>query len=42
MRNEAGLKITSGMYIAHVEVPDVGEKILKFVIVQREERIDRF
>jgi len=42
LRNEAGLKIASGMYIAHVEVPGVGEKILKFAVVQREERIDRY
>ena len=42
LRNEADLKIASGMYIAHIEVPDVGEKVLKFVVVQREERIDRY
>ncbi|NIR65902.1 MAG: T9SS type A sorting domain-containing protein [Aliifodinibius sp.] len=42
LRNEAGLKVASGMYIAHVEVPGVGEKILKFAVVQREERIDQF
>ncbi|MBL1207551.1 MAG: T9SS C-terminal target domain-containing protein [Calditrichaeota bacterium] len=42
LRNEANLKVASGMYIAHIEVPGVGEKILKFGIVQREDRIDRF
>ncbi len=42
LRNESGLKIASGMYIAHVEVPGVGSKIIKFGILQREERIDRF
>lgn len=42
MKNEARLKIASGMYIAHIEVPGVGEKILKFAVIQREERIDQF
>jgi hypothetical protein len=42
LRNEATLKVASGMYIAHIEVPGVGSKILKFAILQREERIDRF
>lgn len=42
LRNESDLKVGSGMYFAHVEVPGVGEKILKFAIIQREERIDRF
>ncbi|MCK6622914.1 MAG: T9SS type A sorting domain-containing protein [Calditrichaceae bacterium] len=42
LRNEARLKVASGMYIAHVEVPGVGDKILKFAIIQREERIDQY
>jgi hypothetical protein len=42
LRNEANLKVASGMYIAHVEVPGVGSKVLKFAIIQREERLDRF
>jgi hypothetical protein len=42
LRNEADLKVGSGMYFAHVEVPGVGSKVLKFAIIQREERIDRF
>jgi len=42
LRNESRLKISSGMYIAHIEVPGVGEKIIKFGVVQREERIDRY
>lgn len=42
LRNEANLKVASGMYIAHVEAKGVGSKVLKFAIIQREERIDRF
>jgi hypothetical protein len=30
------------MYIAHIEIPNVGEKVLKFGVVQREERLDRY
>lgn len=42
LRNEARLKIASGMYIAHIEVAGVGNKVLKFAVIQREDRIDRF
>ncbi|HQU71072.1 MAG: T9SS type A sorting domain-containing protein [Calditrichaeota bacterium] len=42
LRNEVGLRIASGMYIAHIEVRGVGEKVLKFGVIQREDRIDRF
>ena len=42
LMNEAGLKVASGMYIAHIEIPGVGTKVLKFGIIQREERIDRY
>jgi hypothetical protein len=42
LRNESRLKVASGMYIAHIEVPGVGSKVVKFAIVQREERIDRY
>ncbi len=42
LRNEADLKVASGMYIAYVEVPGVGSKIVKFAVLQREERIDRY
>ncbi|RMG36353.1 MAG: T9SS C-terminal target domain-containing protein, partial [Methanobacteriota archaeon] len=42
LKNTAGLKIASGMYIAHVRAHGVGDKVLKFMVVQREERIDRF
>jgi hypothetical protein len=35
MKNEARIPIASGLYIIHVEVPDVGEKILKWFGVLR-------
>ena len=42
LRNESNLRVASGMYIAHVEAAGIGAKVLKFAIVQREERLDRF
>ncbi len=34
LKNDAGIYVASGIYIAHIEIPDVGEKTLKLVIVQ--------
>lgn len=42
LKNFSGLKIASGIYIAYIEVPGVGSKVIKFAVVQREERIDRY
>ncbi len=42
LENSAGLKVASGLYIAHIRAEGVGDKVLKFMIIQREERIDRF
>lgn len=41
LRNENGLPVASGMYIAHIEVEGVGNRILKFAIIQPEERPTR-
>ena len=45
LRNQAGVPVASGMYIAHVEVKDLagkslGEKVLKFAVMQPQERLD--
>jgi len=32
--NEAGEKVASGMYIVHIDVPEVGKKILKLAVMQ--------
>jgi hypothetical protein len=42
LRNDAGIPIASGIYIVHVEVPNVGTKVLKAVVVMPEERLDIF
>lgn len=38
LQNEYGRRVASGIYIAHVEVPGVGAKILKFAVIQRDFR----
>jgi len=40
LRNTAGIPVASGMYIAHIEVEDVGEKVLKLAVFMPEERLD--
>jgi len=37
LKNKSGVPVASGLYLVHVETP-VGNKILKFAIVQRERR----
>ncbi len=39
LRNNAGVPVASGMYIAHIRT-ELGDKILKIAIMQPEERID--
>ncbi len=40
LTNQAGVPVASGMYIIHVEVEGVGNKILKMAVFQPEERLD--
>ena len=40
--NESELPVASGIYIYHIEVPDVGEKIGKLAVFISEERLDTF
>lgn len=35
MKNQSGISVASGLYIIHISVPDVGEKILKWFGVMR-------
>ncbi|MDZ7260546.1 MAG: T9SS type A sorting domain-containing protein [candidate division KSB1 bacterium] len=42
LQNEHGLPVASGMYIGLIEVPGVGEKILKIAIINREARYQHF
>lgn len=40
--NQDGLRVASGMYIAIVSSPGLGEKILKFAIIMPQKQIPRF
>lgn len=40
LRNQYGIPVASGMYIAHIDVKGVGEKVLKIAVFQPEERLD--
>ena len=43
LANNAGLPVASGLYIAYIELPDLGEtKILKVAIIQEQQILDRF
>lgn len=41
--NNSGLPVASGLYIAYIELPDLGEtKIVKIAIIQEQQILDRF
>ncbi len=42
LRNTDGVPVASGIYIAHVELPSLGQRILKIAVFQPEERLDVF
>jgi hypothetical protein len=43
LSNESGLPVASGLYIAHIDMPELGvTKILKLAIIQEQQILDRF
>jgi hypothetical protein len=43
LANEFGLPVASGLYIAYIDLPELGEtKILKIAIIQEQQILDRF
>jgi len=43
LNNESNLPVASGLYIAHIELPDLGTStVLKVAIIQEEQILDRF
>ena len=42
LTTDSNLPVASGMYFIHVEVPGVGEKVLKFGVINRENSINIF
>ncbi len=42
LTTQDGLPIASGMYLIHVEVPGVGEKVIKFGVIKKRIQLDLF
>jgi hypothetical protein len=42
LKNQYGIPVASGMYIAHIDIKGVGEKVLKLAVFQPEERLDLY
>ena len=43
LANDSGLPVASGLYIAYIEMPDLGKtKILKVAVIQEKQILDRF
>lgn len=42
LKNEKGLPVASGLYLAHIEMPGIGEKTLKLVIIQEQQFLRTF
>ena len=42
LQTEDGLPIASGMYIIHIDVPNVGEKVLKFGVIKKRVQLNAF
>lgn len=43
LANDSGLPVSSGLYIAYLELPELGEtKILKIAVIQEQQILDRF
>jgi hypothetical protein len=40
--NQSNLPVASGLYIAHIQMPGLGEKVLKLVVVQEAEVLETF
>ncbi len=43
LQNESGLPVASGIYIAYIDMPDLGTtKIIKLAVIQEQQILDRF
>ncbi|MCJ7552939.1 MAG: hypothetical protein MUO34_03555 [Ignavibacteriaceae bacterium] len=42
LKNEDGLRVASGMYLAIVSAPGYGEKVLKFAVIMPQKQIQRY
>jgi len=41
LRNRDGLPVASGIYIAYLEMPGIGTKIMKIAVIMEQQYIDR-
>jgi len=41
LRNNEGLSVASGIYLAYIDMPGIGSKILKLAVIQEKQYIDR-
>jgi hypothetical protein len=43
LRNQSGYPVASGIYLDHIDLPDIGKsKVLKLAIVQEEQVLTRY
>ncbi len=42
LKNEDNIPVASGIYLAYIDVPNVGQKILKIAVINREQRYRHF
>lgn len=42
LSNDGGLRLASGMYLIHVDVPNLGEKVIKFGVVRKKVQLVNF
>jgi hypothetical protein len=42
LRNDDSVPVASGMYLVHVDMGSLGQKVLKAAIFVPEERLDKF
>jgi hypothetical protein len=42
LANEVSYPVASGIYIAYIEVPDVGTKVVKMAVIQEQEMLDYY
>jgi hypothetical protein len=40
LKNQSNYPAASGMYIAYIEVPNVGTKVLKMAVIQEQELLE--
>ena len=42
LQNQAGFPVASGIYIAHIDMPGIGTKVLKLALVQEQQILQKY